>query len=691
MDARDRESILRDLASADDELRRLAVERLGLLPASESVSRLVACLGDPSWRVRKAAVERLAASPDPARAGALLVSALADGDNPGRRNAALEALVRCGSGLVPSLLEATSSADPDVRKQVVDALAGIADPSSAARLGELLSDPDANVRGAAADALGAIGRPETAAPLLRVVAADRERLVRLSALRALARMEHSVEADALAGALADPPLRPAALTLLGFSDDPGAAELLLKGLTGSRAGAEAAMEALLRLAGRLPPGEGEALAARARETALGVPEMVERAVSRLEEADLPTRLTLVQFLGLLRSERVVLPLLRAGRDEALTEVVLATLESFGGAAERVLDGAWPGLDADESVLACELLGRGSSAAGRQRLLEALVRADPLLRAAAARGLARRRDPEALEALVRRFEEEAAEEGDGEELELLADAIAAIAGPESGAGGGIAGRAAGMLAARLAEASEAYRSAAARVLGRLGDAEEGGGLGLLLSDPSAGVRRAAVEGLARLGRDVLPEPLRLALADEAAAVRIAAAAALSRSADPRALGDLERLAGDEDAAVRAAALRAAGALQPRSEEAQGRRVALLERGAAEGGPAAMAALEALRALAEPRAVGVAASMLESDAPELVRAAVACLGRVGEGADLERLIPLLGHESWAVRAEAIRVLAERGVQRALPSLLRRLEAERDEFVREALLAALERLES
>jgi HEAT repeat protein len=85
------------------------------------------------------------------------------------------------------------------------------------------------------------------------------------------------------------------------------------------------------------------------------------------------------------------------------------------------------------------------------------------------------------------------------------------------------------------------------------------------------------------------------------------------------------------------------------------------------------------------------MLEADAPELVRAAVACLGRVGEGADLERLIPLLGHESWAVRAEAIRVLAERGVQRALPSLLRRLEAERDEFVREALLAALERLES
>jgi HEAT repeat protein len=691
MDARDRESILQDLASADDELRRLAVERLGLLPVAESVRHLVARLGDESWRVRKAAVERLAASPDPARAGELLVSALADGDNPGRRNAALEALVRCGSAVVPSLLEATSSPDPDVRKQVVDALAGIADPASAARLGELLSDPDANVRGAAADALGAIGRPETAAALLRVVAGDGERLVRLSALRALARMEHPVPADALGGVLADPLLRPAGLGLLGWSDDPAAADLLLKGLAGgSRAGGEAAMEALLRLAGRLAPAEGEQLAARARETALGAPELVERAVARLEEADLPTRLTLVQFLGLLRSERVVLPLLRAGRDEALTDVVLATLESFGPLAEGVLDAECESLDADERVLACELFGRGRTAAGRRRLLEALVRPDPLLRAAAARGLARRRDPEALEALVRRFEEEAAEEGDGEELELLADAIAAIAGKGSGAGDGIAGRAARLLAERLSEASEAYRSAAARVLGRLGDGEDGGGLGLLLSDPSPGVRRAAVEGLGRLARDVMPEPLRLALADEAPAVRMAAAAALARSADPRALGDLEQLAGDSDPAVRAAALRAAGALSPRDDEAHARRVALLERGAAEGGPAAMAALEALRALGDRRAAGVAAALLESGAPELARAAVACLGRVGEGAELERLIPLIGHDSWTVRAEAIRVLAERGVRRAVPALLRRLEDERDEFVREALLRALERLE-
>jgi HEAT repeat protein len=689
MDARDRESIQRDLASADDELRRLAVERLALLPAGEAIPELVARLGDPSWRVRKAAVERLAASPEPALACDSLLAALADGENPGRRNAALETLVRFGPLAVPALLAATSSPDPDVRKQAVDALAGIAEPASLPQLADLLADPDANVRAAAAEALGAIGRPESAGLLLRAVAGDAERLVRLSALCALARMEQPVEVARLGAVLDDALLRPSALGLLGWSDDPEVPALLLKAFaTGNRAAGEAAMQALLRLLGRLPQVEADRLAERVRESALAAPEAVERAVARLDAADLPTRLTLVQFLGLLRSPRTVLPLLRAGRDEALAELVLSTLEGFGAAAATVLEEGFDGLDADERVLACEVLGRAATAGGRRRLLEALVQPDPVLRASAARALARSRDPQALEALVGRFEAEAGadEEDAGEELELLAEAILAIAAP----GTPDAARAGRMLSERLPEASESYRSAAARVLGRLGGREDAEGLALLLSDPSAKVRRAAVEGLARLDEGALPEALHLACADEAPAVRIAAAVALARAADPRALDDLERLARDEEAAVRGAALRAAAALSMLDAEGLARRLALLERGVEEGGPVAIAALEALRELGDPRALRVALDALQADAPELVRAAVGCLGRIAEPSELDRLLPLLEHASWAVRAEVIRVVAERGVRKAVPGLLRRLEQERDEFVREAMLRALERLE-
>ena len=691
MDARERDGILRDLASGDDELRRLAVERLVLLPAEEALPRLVERLGDESWRVRKAAVERLAALPEPAAACGPLVDALADGENPGRRNAALETLVRLGAAVLPGLLAASADPDPDVRKQVVDALAGIAEGAAAARLVELLADPDPNVRGAAADALGAVGRADTAAPLARAVAGDPERLVRLSALRALLRLEAAPPLDDLEAALSDPLLRGAALALLGFSDERAALDALGKGLAaGSRAASEAAMDGLLRQVSRRPGDEAEELGARVRDVARAAPEVVERAIARLEGGDLEARLTRIQFLGLLRSGSVVLPLLRAGRDEVLTDVVLATLEGFGPVAADVIDASFDSLDADERVLACEILGRSTGRGGVRRLLEALVQPDSVVRATAARALGRRRSPEALEALVARFEAAAADDAEGDELELLGEAIAAVAAPDADGDPSLALRALRLVSERLADGPEAYRAAAAHLIGRLGVAAESETLALLMSDPSAAVRRAAVEALAPRAVETLPEALRLACADEAASVRIAAASALAASGDPSALDHLERLASDEEPAVRAAALRALGAPVAHAAAEEGRRLALLERGAAEGGPVAMAALESLRELGDPRATPIAMPLLGADAPEIVRAAAACLGRVADPRELEALLPLLAHESWAVRAEAIRVLGERGVVKAVPAVLRRLEVERDEFVRETMLRALERLE-
>ena len=66
-DERDQQSVIRDLESDDQEVRRLAVERVGSLSLPEAIERLVEHLGDSSWRVRKAAVERLVAIPDDGR------------------------------------------------------------------------------------------------------------------------------------------------------------------------------------------------------------------------------------------------------------------------------------------------------------------------------------------------------------------------------------------------------------------------------------------------------------------------------------------------------------------------------------------------------------------------------------------------------------------------------------------------
>jgi HEAT repeat protein len=55
-----------------------------------------------------------------------------------------------------------------------------------------------------------------------------------------------------------------------------------------------------------------------------------------------------------------------------------------------------------------------------------------------------------------------------------------------------------------------------------------------------------------------------------------------------------------------------------------------------------------------------------------------------------VPLVSHPDWSVRAEAIQVLGDRGVVRAVPPILRRLETEQDEFVRDVILRVLKRLE-
>ena len=106
---------------------------------------------------------------------------------------------------------------------------------------------------------------------------------------------------------------------------------------------------------------------------------------------------------------------------------------------------------------------------------------------------------------------------------------------------------------------------------------------------------------------------------------------------------------------------------------------------------MGAAEALRTIGGAVAVRVAQQLLSRNETELVRAGVGCIAQYGAMPDLEGLLPLLSHDHWSVRTEVIQGLAERGVVKAVPSILRRLEIEQDDFVRDAILRALGRLEA
>jgi HEAT repeat protein len=695
-DERDRERISQDIRDGDEEVRRLAVERIDALPPAEAIRHLIECLGDSSWRVRKASIERLVARSESDDVANALVGALGDGENPGRRNAAVDALIHSGAKAIPALLAERSSGDVDVRKLVVDALAGIADSHTSEPLQEMLEDPDPNVRASAADALGAIGGNGVPEALIsKAVASDEDQLVRFSAIHALNALEFPVRASDIGSVLNDPILGHAALSLLGRADgDEEGISVLLKGLgSGSRSTREAAIRSLLRVVGEAGPERNDSLAARIRAAAMASELVVSSAVERLPEADLPTKLILIQFLGIVATPNTVIPILLAGRDEALSEASLSTLESLGDMAEKKIDAEWSNLDAESRRHACLLFGETSGEESAARLLSSLEDPSSETRSAAARSIGQRGLASGLAPLVVRLAAAAAEddfEGE-EELAAITDGLIALAAPGPDTGTAVTARAIELLTDCLDGAAESVRLAVATVIGRIGRSEDSQIVSFLLKDASSSVRRASVEALARLEPGTAAEPLRLALADESPMVRIAAARALGASENIEVVDDLKRLADDEDSGVRAAAVRSVALRfsQSSTDRSRSEMLRVIDGALADEPPVALAALEALCEVggaAAERAVGI----LERQEPELIRAAIRCVGLHLGSDGLEALFPLIGHSDWSVRAEAIQTVSDRRLIQAVPSILRRLDVEQDDFVRDVTLSALKRLE-
>ena len=214
---------------------------------------------------------------------------------------------------------------------------------------------------------------------------------------------------------------------------------------------------------------------------------------------------------------------------------------------------------------------------------------------------------------------------------------------------------------------------------------------LLSDPSADVRRAAILASPRLPHAVGAKRLRLGLLDEDVGVRCAAAAALATTQEEGGCEDLVRLyRDDETPRVRAAVLRALATEAQRRPAGHAAALAFVAEAEVDDPLVAIAAAEALWELGGERAVDVALGLLGRSEPEVVQAAAACVARHGGDRELDRLLGLVGHPAWPVRCEAIRSFARRRFVRAAPLILRRLETERDAFVRDAILDTLAHLD-
>jgi HEAT repeat protein len=551
---------------------------------------------------------------------------------------AAEALSRMGSEGAEQLLGLLADPSTDVRLTAVRALGGLGDPQAVEPLHRALSDADRDVRQAAAVALGKLGGAAVGA----LIDALQDKAVAAHAIQALAAIGDVRALPPLIAALRDESygVRVAAVDAIGsfggMALDPlidalrvpnrnarrAAAETLDK--LGWQPGADATGTdywiakqnwdrcvankdaAVAPLAAMLHDPDAETRKACAVCLGkIGDRRAFDPLVAGLQDEDPAVRETSAESLGRMGDSRAIDPLLVALKDPDWT-VRDAAAKGLGRFAEERTMGAL--IDALRDPAghvreeAAEALGR----IGHIRAVEPLIRAlgdeHEDTRRFAAEALGRIGDPRAVEPLIGALE--------WDYYQLFEAALARQKLTDT--------RSEKEIIDELVEKYVFIREAAAKALGRIGDARAVDALIAALKYISRNVREAAAEALGRIGDARAVEPLIEALKDREVDVHESAAEALVR------LG--------------------ASAVAPLID--------LLKQ--EKNGPL-LPAVEVLGKIGDAHAVEPLIGALKNESEKVREAAAIALVRIGSPA-IDPLVNTLKFENKAVRTAAIAILTK-----------------------------------
>jgi len=538
------DDLMKRLASADEEERRLAVSALSGFPFQKVRSLAVAALGDESWRVRKEAVDLiLSVSPgeDLARE---LIGLLTVQGNAGLKNSVVEVLQTVGEKILPHLVEHLAHEDAGVRKFIVDIMGGIGSAAIIHELTTALADSDANVAAAAAESLGMIGDALALPSLLQALERD-DLLIRYAILEALVKIGTPVPIGVITPLVGDPLLKKAVFECLGVIGDLASAPLLVDGL-GDRARnvREAALTALDHLRSRTAAEQFKSSAGE-RLRGLAGTEAVEYLTAMRESPDSRIRTSAIAILGMVGDPRAVAIFTSGYRDESLQQAVLGAMREMGDKLGPLLHKRYITADEEERCIITHIAGELSFAETRQIVAAAIDDQSATVRALAAEAVGKAGMTELIPAVVR----------------LLADAHAEVRRRATGALVRLTNVARENVAASaqmLAEADSAdCRLQAVRLFGALRDIAH---LNFLCKDEDAQVRR---EAITTLGEIRLPDSagrIAMALTDEEVDVRVAAATALGWNGFADETHSLRLALGDQSPRVQMAAIKSLGRRQ-----------------------------------------------------------------------------------------------------------------------------------
>lgn len=243
------QSIITKLISAEEEIRRNAVQSLRDFPLDDSYPLLLQAMGDESWRVRKESVEVfVASSPKELHISALL-DLFHSEDNAGQRNSAAEAVTRLGTVALTALIDKLNDPDADVRKFVIDVMGNIHCSECVMPLLSSLDDEDLNVASAAAEQLGNLGDSSVVPALLESISNRPSVFFRFNALAAIGKLAAPAPVPPVITELAgNDLLRKPVYECLGSIADESAFPLLLEGLSSKqKSSRNAALNSLYRI------------------------------------------------------------------------------------------------------------------------------------------------------------------------------------------------------------------------------------------------------------------------------------------------------------------------------------------------------------------------------------------------------------------------------------------------------------
>lgn len=680
------------LESPEENQRLAAVKNLTKTKISEPEQMLVKALGDPSWRVRRAAVDGLAAISGSTLATSLLRSLREEHRNPSVLNGVLQVLAHGKVDIVPALIDCLNNEDVDLRVYAALALGEQKDVRAIPALRVALKDSNSNVQYHAIDALGHLQTIDAVEDLVTIACGGDFFLAfpALDALKTISLSENNSPkfafvASKLLPLLEDELLVTAVIDTLAFLGDASVVPAIAALLNQPDPPVTNLVHAIGVLHDRYENAyhEGGYIA----DLALGAITKtgIDNLLANVHDAKPDELRAIVLLLGRsVGNQETASALTRLLGQEIVRNTVIEALVRYGKQVTHLLIEQLSSEDLELQKAAVLALGRIGDSEAVPALTQLLVKSGdsseinqrefanqplPELMVVTANALAQIGDRRAFDTLLSLI-------GHSDSAVRLAvvAALNSLGHPD-------------MLnrMITLLQDTDAYvRESAVKIAGYFAFNEC---VTLLLErcqDPSEDVRKAAIELIPYLENAPVLPTLINALERETPKVKAAAARALGQMDCTLAYTHLLKALRDRDPWVRYYAARAIGwngyaeAIDVLANLAQGDSSTIVR----------IAAVEALGQIGGPRVVSFLAPIIDDSnaSNDLVRAALTALGQVGHPNSLPPLLSALRSEDLFRRVCAVKALGARGGQ-DIESILQDLAATESDVT--VVFAAIEAL--